>query len=255
MKTFRNCVRFFNIGEHFMKARLIVLFAAVSVVAVGSPLWADWTGTNSTAWNDAGNWGGAFPGGGGAANVNTVSPNIATITADSLFSPNSIYIGSGAQINHTAGSLSTGSGWSSVGVWNNSGIYNLADTTGTGGMFTGYGQGSGNLTLGGMLSLGGGLFNWVATGGTGTINVNTTGTLALTEGPGNWWGTSLVVGGVAGTGIFNLDNGTVTSTNETIVIGNSDGSGSPAGNGTLNMSGGRINAPALLSRRTAAPAT
>ncbi len=227
-----------------MKARLIVLFAAAGIFAIGSPSRADWTGSNSTAWNDPANWGGAFPS--GDANVNTMSPNIATITVDSSFTPNSIYVGSGAQINHSGGSLSTAvGGWSHVGVWGNTATYNLADTSGSGGTFTGYGKGSGNLYLGGLMNVGGGLFDWTGTAGTGTINVNTTGTVTLAN--NDWTGTSMVIGSIGGTGVFNLDNGTITATNETICIGNGVSGGTPsaAGVGLLNMSGGLINAPSF----------
>lgn len=209
MKTFRHCVLFNEPRGHFTKARLIVLFAAMSIIAVGSPVWADWTGTNSTAWNDQGNWGGTFPT--GDANIYTNSPNIATITANSLFTPNDIVIGGGAQIKHIAGSLSTGGGWSSVGIYGNTGIYNLADTGGTGGTFTGYGLGSGSLTLGGLLDLGGVNQGFGSTSGNGTFNMNTTGVLTI-QGGGGYPGTSLAVGNHGATGVFNLDNGTITAT-------------------------------------------
>ena len=241
MRTFQNSVFFLDLWEHFMKARLIVLFAAVSILAVGSPLWADWTGSNSTAWNDPGNWGGAFPT--GDANVYTNSPNIATITANSLFTPNDIVIGGGAQINHIAGSLSTGGGWSSIGTYGNTGIYNLADTGGTGGTFTGYGLGSGSLTLGGLLDLGGVNQGFGSTSGNGTFNMNTTGVLTI-QGGGGYPGTSLAVGNHGATGVFNLDNGTVTANSADIWIGNGIESGVP-GTGTLNMSGGLVNAPSM----------
>jgi len=231
-----------------VKAQLIVLFAAAGIFAIGSPVWAqNWTGSNSTNWNDISNWGYYFPAG-GSVTVNTNSPNIATITANSLYQPGQIEVNGGAQIDHIAGLLSSSNdNYVVIGAYGQAGAYNLANTSSaTPGLFTGYDAGSGSLTVegNGVLNVGGVWIQyWVSTGGTGTFNMNTTGVLTLQNNSG-WPNAAMVVGARGGTGVFNLDNGTITAPNQGIWIGAASSDG-VAGTGTLNMSGGVINAPSM----------
>src|SRR5206468_5343433 len=82
----------------------------------------------------------------------------------------------------------------------------LADTSKTGGTYTGFGTGSGNLSVAGNLYIGGRYFD---ANGVGTVNVNTTGSLTA----GNLVDVSDGQNG-SGNGTLNLDNGTVSSGGE-----------------------------------------
>ena len=147
---------------------------------------------------------------------------------------------------------------------------------GTGTGVTGFGQGTGSFDVGngaaggGRLSIGGSEFNGA---GTGTFNMNTSGTLTAQN------GLSIDIGRVAGTnGTFNLDNGTVNVANEVWVGGSGNGTFNQAGGtvtntgylvigrdnggtGTYNLSGGTVNAatafgfPVVGSVHTARPAS
>ena len=85
------------------------------------------------------------------------------------------------------------------------------------------GTGSGSLNVGNRLYIGG---QDNANGGTGTFNMNTTGT--LTTGGDLWVGRF-------GTGVFNMDAGTVNRTGGWTAIGFG-----ATGNGTFRMSGGTV---------------
>ena len=161
------------------------------------------------------------------ANINILSP-VATISADIVATPVDIVVGEGpgvsGRLDHTAGNASTGAGnWMKVGRNGGTGTYNLANTAGTGGTFTGFAQGSGSMTTnGGRLYVGG----EAGTGSNGTVNVNTSGTLTVS---GNFQ-----VGTNTSVGVVNLDNGAITTGGWT-EIGNGTGC-----TGTLNMSGGSL---------------
>ncbi len=194
---------------------------------------ATWTGANSTDWNTAGNWSVA-PGGQNLI-VNTNTGNIATITANATFTPVDITVGGGAtgngRVDHIAGSVSTGAGnWMFVGANGGTGVYNLANTATTGGTLTGFGQGSGSLAVAGNFYIGGRYFD---VGGNGTFNMNTTGT--LTAGL-----LDIFDSNSAGSGTFNLDNGTVTSNGELWV------GAWGTGTGTFNQAGGTVNSNAYF---------
>lgn len=214
------------------------LLAGTAVL--GSSAFAtDWVGDVSTDWNDPLNWSGDAGTAGSNAFINTNTPNIATITANIPGNPVDIFVGNGAgtdaRVNHHAGSASTGNAnWMFVGRAGGKGTYNLADTTTTGGTFTGMGLGSGSLTVGagdvnGRLFIGGNN----GTGSTGVLNVNTTGVVKVNA--------MMEIGTNASTGTLNLDAGTINvgtagGDDDWFEIGNGGGC-----TGFLNMSGGTIN--------------
>lgn len=185
----------------------------------------NWTGTTSSEWNDGTNWseGGvpdtAF---GDNAVVSTVSPNIATITEDISFTPNDIIVKGGGRIDHRAGIAGTNGGaWMFVGQDSTPSFYNLADTGSAGAGITGFAQGSGSLNATGNLLVGA-----LGEGRTGTIRVNTSEALAVSN--------EFFIGdSLNSVGEFSLESGTVT-VNNNIFVGNN------RGNGTLTMSGGTI---------------
>ena len=194
--------------------------AAVLAFCLASAVLADdnaWTGTVNQDWNDAGNWSlGRVP-----VNPNPVSSyddaiiNMATgnypyVTAGNSVSPRDIIIGTGAgasgRIDHVSGNLryGTNGGWLYNGRNAGSGVYNLADVATAGSGVSGFGQGTGSLTGGGNIWIGG--TDWEV-GATGMMNINTTGTIAA--------GGNLVVGSsnsatTTGNGTMNIEAGTVT---------------------------------------------
>lgn len=214
------------------------IVSAIVVCLSGNPLFgADnfWTGTTDSNWNTATNWSlGVVPLLPDDAVVNVKTPNIATITANPTSGPRDFRVGQGAgadgQVNHISGSATTGGGnWAFIGRNGGTGVYNLANTAGTGGTLTGFAKGSGNFTCNGSrLYVGGG--NDGPTGGNATFNINTTGTLAI--------GSDLAIGVSPGAiGIMNVDSGTITTGGWNFIGKNENGAG---GVGTLNMSGGML---------------
>lgn len=185
----------------------------------------NWTGATSSDWNDGTNWSeGGVPDTlfGDNAVVTTVSPNIATITDDILSSPNDIIVKGGGRIDHQAGIAGTNGGsWMFVGQDSTPSFYNLADTGTAGVGITGFAQGSGSLNATGNLLVGA-----FGDGRTGTLRVNTSETLTVSN--------ELFVGdSMNSVGEFSLESGTVT-VNNNVFVGNN------RGNGTLTMSGGTI---------------
>lgn len=132
-------------------------------------------------------------------------------------------VGGSGRLDVSSGSVVSG-GWVKIGHNGGIGAINLANTGGTGGTLTGFGQGAGSLSTTGNLRIGGGD---AGSGGSGTFNVNTTGTLTST-GP-------LHVGTQASTGVMNFDSGTIAA-NNSFFIGNA-----VSATGTVNMSGGTLN--------------
>jgi autotransporter-associated beta strand protein len=159
------------------------------------------------------------------------------ITATPTWSTVDIIVGGGAsgRLDHTAGTLSTGVGnWYLLGFGGATATYNLANTAGTGGTYTGFGQGSGSLNVAG---------NWLVAldgGTTSNININTSGT--VTVGSGVFLGTT----GATNT-TFNLDSGAVSIAGQLQVGGDFYGQG--AGTNVLNMSGGSISADIVTIAR------
>ncbi len=183
---------------------------------------ADWTGGTNTDWNDATNWsGGSVPTGQNAI-INNSSGNIATISANLSVTPNDIDVRNGSRLDHVAGTAGTNGGsWMFVGQDNSAGTYNLANTGSPGAGITGFAQGSGSLNATGNLLVGA-----FGDNRTGTIRVNTSGTLAVS-------GELFIGDSQNSTGNFLLESGTMTANNK-IFVGNNKA------NGTLTMSGGTL---------------
>ncbi len=213
-------LRNFSFGAPLVTAIVLCFSASLSHGADNN-----WTGTTSSDWNDATNWSAnGVPDTAYDENavVSTVAPNIATITADISFTPKDIIVRGGGRLDHTAGTAGTGGGsWMFVGQNDTAGTYNLANTGSVEGGITGFAQGSGSLNATGNLLVGA-----FGDNRTGTVRVNTSGTLAVSG--------ELFIGDSTGSqGTLNLQSGTMTVNNK-IFIGNNRGSG------TLNMSGGTL---------------
>ena len=193
-------------------------------------------------WNTPGNWsegrvpirvnGDTFD----DAFVNIVSP-YPILTANSAAQARDIKVGIGngsnGRVDVAAGTLS-GLGWSVIGDDGGTGTLNIANASGggsgSGGIFTGMNQGSGSYSPGFRLYVGG-LDPGAASG---TLNVNTSGTVAMSE--------LLVVGNGSGVGgTVNLDNGTINVGTETWI---GQGAG---GVGKLRMSGGTLNSNSWMA--------
>jgi len=202
-----------------MLSALIVVSCALSAANAQDNLW---TGSTSTDWNTAANWSlGNVPTGQNAI-VDTAPANIATISADISATPNDIVVRGGGRLDHTAGTAGTGGGsWMFVGQNDTAGTYNLANTGSVAGGITGFAQGTGSLNATGNLLVGA-----FGDNRTGTVRVNTSGTLAVSG--------ELFVGDSLGSvGDFSLETGVLTVNNK-ILVGNNRGVG------TLTMSGGTL---------------
>ena len=229
-----------------MKTRkLLTLTSAIAAVLLVGGIVnasADWRGTHSLSWNDPLNWdGSSVPDGVGAGIFmvgNGSTTFTATITNDVAGRPSEIVMGgfgTTARVDHRAGTLGTQNpgwppGWMLLGFsGNGNATYNLADTTTTGGTFTGYGTGSGTLNIVDALFMGepgGGDGN-----GTSTLNINTTGAL------NSQYDFSLGVSGWNAT--MNLDAGAFNVANGWIRIPNGvNNNTNTTTSGTLNQSGG-----------------
>ena len=216
----------------------------LSVPAHAGNVWIGGTAGAEQDWNNAGNWGGAFPVGNTTVNIGT--GNFPVITADPLFTPVDLFVGSAGatgRVDHRAGTAATGNGnWAFVGQGAlGNGTYNLADTTvtsgPTAGILTGFGLGTGSYNAGNTSLDGGRLI--VGDGGTstGVFNMNTSGTLKTEQ---DAIGLVLGTGGTS-TGTFNLDGGTV-QINSLANTGIAMLVGTAGGDGTFRMSGGAVNA-------------
>lgn len=218
------------------------LLTAISFCASGAARAADWEGTVDTDWNTDANWsGGLAPLEEEVAVINTnpvdndAAPFIATIFSD-IPAPGDINVGFGAglqgRLDHTAGSARTGDGnWMTIGRDDGMGVYNLADTEGSGGALTGSGQGSGSMSVPNA-----DLIIGLGNGGDGTMNVNTSGIVDV--------GKEFKAGEPGATGVLNMDAGTIN----TGVAGQFSNTffGRGGGSGTLNLSGGTFNAAGSL---------
>jgi len=220
--------------------RLILTGSAAAILAsTGMAVENLWTGLTNKDWNTATNWSlgrvptdtnGAPTGDTFDDAVINILTNFPVITADLTATPRDLVLGGGTgtngRVDHRAG-LADFSGSMYVGRDSGAGTYNLANTSGTGGTLTGFAKGTGFLSVGGRLYVGGAA--GTTPGSTGTLNVNTAGSLSI--------GNDLAIGSGGGTGIMNVDSGTVTSAGWTF-IGKNEGTG--GGNGTLNISGGTV---------------
>ena len=207
----------------------------------GTVFAVNWNGSTSNDWNDPANWDGGVVPTGQDAYIGITGggnpPFTATITTNTP-QANDIQVARGggpAILNHRAGIASTGNDqWMDVGTAGGTGTYNLADTTTTGGTLTGFGLGSGTMRVGGGNGGNGRLYvggvDFSGAGGTGIVNVNTSGTLQIDN--------DLTIGTGGGTGLMNVDAGTIT-TGGWNFIGKPD-NGNGLANGTLKMSGGTL---------------
>ncbi len=219
MKTKRNTPK-------FRSSRLGISLATTALAAItlsaASAQDNTWTGGTDTDWNTAGNWSlGNVPTGQNAI-VDSQPANTATISADIDATPNDIVVRGGGRLDHVAGTAGTGGGsWMFVGQNDTAGTYNLADTSTGGAGLTGFAQGTGSLNASGNLLVGA-----FGDNRTGTVRVNTAGTLAVSG--------ELFIGDSSGSvGGFSLESGTMTVNNK-IYVGNNNGTG------TLTMSGGTL---------------
>ncbi len=214
---------------------LLLLFPASSALALDN----NWTGVTSTDWNDGSNWsnpeghvdGNHVPNNSAGhgpdedAVVNVATGNFPIITADISAIPRDTKVGIGGgqtgRVDHRAGTYTSGAAnWTFIGRDGGNGTYNLADTSGAGGTFTGFAQGSGNLNAGDRILVGSGANS------RGVFNVNTSGIVNINV--------EFQVGGEAGsTATFNMDNGTLNNGN-LFFIGNSGSVGN------VNISGGTV---------------
>lgn len=206
---------------------------------------ATWVGDTSQDWNTAANWSSDPNNPTGNFTINTAIDLVYPILgADSVFTPNDVIIGAGAsqtgRLDHSAGALSqanvsaTGH-WFFVGRETGTATYNLANTGGTGGTLTGFGEGTGSLTIGKLWV--GGSFNTI---GTGTVNINTSGTINAnsTATYSNHGGVSVIVGTGGGTGTLNIDKGTINAAGAVDVA--SAFSNAQPSKGTLNIGAGGV---------------
>ncbi len=223
----------------------------------------NWTGTTNTDWNTAGNWGGAMYATGNGLTINTSTGNIATITANPTINPGDVFVGqtgTTGRLDIRAGLLrnnviGTSGNWNFIGTGGTTanGTVNIANTAVTGqSNLTTFGQGSGSFT-GGKFWIGG---RDGATGGTGVLNINTTGSILAqsTDNFGTIAGDTsqaagIIIGtGATGNGTVRMDSGTVTSTSA-IWVGNIGGTG------LWNQSGGSTTTSALTIARRAGTGT
>ena len=221
------------------------VFTAFALAALPSPSQAQstWNGSSSTDWNTAANWSAGVPNGGDAF-ISTTSPNIATISNNFITTPVDIKVGwtGSGRLDHISGNASTGDGnWMWLGIVGNQVTYNFADTRTNGGTFTGCGQGSGNLNVGGGLQNGNILLG-LDDGTVSTLNVNSSGTIN---------GAGLFAGANGGAnGIVNIDSGTLNFSGEVQIGAYFFNQGSGVDN-QLNISGGTLTADIISFARGA----
>jgi len=223
--------------KRYQLPALILGLAGLPLLGLGQ---STWTGGTSTDWNTAGNWSSGVPSG-ADANVNTITPHICTISATLSATPVNIRIGTGGtgRVDQPAGTAFTGSGnWLYLGYSAGNATYNLCDTTASGGAYTGYGLGSGSLYVGGTASPNGDIMLGLDASTTGTLNVNSSGTLAASG--------LYVSGSGAGKCVVNLDHGTVALSGDCQFGADYWAAGT---DGRLNMSGGTLTASTLVFSR------
>jgi autotransporter-associated beta strand protein len=198
-----------------------------------------WTGATDDDWMNPANWslnrvptnttGLPDPENQDDAVINDISSSIPLI-AGPITVPRDIKVGfapgAAGQLSHTAGAISN-AGWTFIGSNGSSGVYNLGESGGPIGQHSGLALGSGSLTTG-RLYVGGS--NDDGGTGNGTFNMNTTGTVTVSE--------LHVANGHGGanpgaTGVFNLDAGSLVTNSWTMI-------GRQGGTGILNMSGGTL---------------
>ncbi len=204
----------------------------ISFAMIGASFASLWTGAAAdNNWDNLSNWDSNPTGGNGEVNNLTNTP---IITGNNTLVPNDLKVaaatGASGRVDIRSGTFSINY-WTFVGDWNGSGILNIADTSTTGGTYTGYGMGSASYDAdnNGNANFMVGLYQ-----STGVVNMNTSGSLDVSV-------VRLSPNGQAGSGTFNLDNGTVNSAYE-FQVGSDFWGANTASPAFLNMSGGTINA-------------
>ena len=170
------------------------------------------------------------------AYITSSTGNIATISANATGTPTELQVGTWyntGRLDHTAGSLSVTNsnwpyGWLLLGGGSGgTGTYNIANTAASGGTFTGFGTGSGSLSVNGEMRIGAGSW-WDHA--TGVLNVNTSGTVHSNG--------SLIAGtNIGDVGTVNIDSGAFTVSGD-YTNSAQFGSGGSSATGNLNISGG-----------------
>lgn len=216
-----------------MKPRTTSLLTGIAPLMVVSISIADadtaWNGSTSSDASNAANWSNGLPStSNGTTFLNDTGVNAPSITSD-LSGGFDVFVGQTGKtsvVNHSAGTVSTGNGnWMFIGESGGLGTYHMT--------------GSSSLNAG-ALNVGA----WGSSGSTGTLNVNTSGTLSAYAGAGRPYGfgdASLLVGENGSSGTLNLQNGQVNSAFSSIF---GVGSGS---SGTLNVAGGTFNTTGTTS--------
>ncbi|BCU78092.1 autotransporter-associated beta strand repeat-containing protein [Luteolibacter sp. LG18] len=213
---------------------------AISFLATQAARAITWQGDTAPdlhAWTTTGNWDtNALPGTGTSIFINTTTAANYPVLSTGAQNGSDIYVasfsGNPSRLDITGGSLTS----NSTNTSNTAGSFivapdaasvatlNIADTSVTGTGLTGFGQGAGSVSSKGIFLVARTL------GATGTVNVNTSGTVAVGDSNAD----ELQVG-VRGAGTFNLENGTVNAYSA-VVLGYISGSV-----GTMNVSGGAMN--------------
>jgi hypothetical protein len=186
----------------------------------------NWNGSVDNDWLNGANWTPAGPPQGGTGNHAFVNNGgTARISAD-VPQVQDWFIGRGAggtgTVEQTAGTASN-VGWTFVGTDGGTGTFNLAgagNTTGSGSLSTG------RIYVGGVRDLG---------GGTGTMRVNTTGTVTATS--------DLAVSTRGGNGTLTITAGTVIA-NSWMIVGETH-NGVGGGTGTVVQDGGTVRVGAV----------
>ncbi|RYD20123.1 MAG: hypothetical protein EOP88_16310 [Verrucomicrobiaceae bacterium] len=257
------------LNPKFRNANLGTSLVTVITVCFGTSAFALdnlWTGAGAAGnWNDGANWsdphafgsphvpsnGAGHPADEDAIINSTAPANYPIVTANPSSNPRDVKVGNGAgavgRVDHSSGTVSTGNGnWMAIGLGGGTGTYNLALPAGTGGVLTGMGQSAGSINANGSL------YVPINGGSTGTFNMHTTGTVAVSN---------LLSIGDGGPGTFKKDTGTLTTGGElwvgqgatgvgTLSIGTNSGQitvgswvaiGREGADGTVNMTGGTWN--------------
>ena len=225
-----------NLFSHLAKLKRHKIFVlALSLAALPSISSASsWTGgAADNNWDNLSNWDSDPSGGVGEVDTLTAYP---IITANNTLVPNDLKIAAvnGAptgQVDIRSGIL-TINYWGFVGDWDGNATLNIADTTTSGGTFTGYGQGTGGFDCN---NNGNGNFMVGLYNSTGVVNMNTTGSFDATEVRLNPNSPS----GSSGSGTFNLDAGAVNVAGS-FQVGSDFWGAQVSGGAYLNMSGGSI---------------
>lgn len=235
-----------------IKKSFLILAMVLQALAMSFPTqhaFADteWDGSESSDWTDPDNWSDGVPDGpagtNGAIIINDISVNTPSLSTNSTAGGGAggfadVNIGTGGNtgaLNHSAGTLSTGSGsWARVGVDSGTGTYNLSGTASfsvSDRLYVGDLNGTGTINMADSSSVSAANLYIGAAGGDGTVNVNTSGSLNV--------GYIEIASGGTSTGVLDLDSGTVNNSGITSV--GHGGGDTDTQDGTFNMSGGTYN--------------